>query len=120
MQVSKKFVGWLESWEDEPVLKKDLRSCEREVRKRVPKEWHKDRRHFEAMVSLVYSLGGTFLTANTPPLNPFAMVLKKAYSPATERVAGSAILMYKTRDRTLERSRAEQHLFIHGNYRHNQ
>ncbi len=118
MKVSTKFVNWISSWEGEEVSKKDLISSEKEVRKRVPKEWVKERRHFETMVALAYTMGPGVLTANSPPLTPLAMVLKKAYSPATERAAGSAILMYKTRDRTLDRSRAEQHLFLHGNYRH--
>jgi GH24 family phage-related lysozyme (muramidase) len=118
MKVSKKFVDWLSSWEGEEILKKDLIPVEKEVRKRVPKEWIKERRHFETMVALAYSVGAGVLTPNSPPLTPLAMVLKKGYTPATERSAGSAILMYKSRGTTLEQRRAEQHLFLHGNYRH--
>lgn len=119
MKVSTKFVAWLSSWEGKEISKKDLIPAEKEVRKRVSKEWVKERRHFETMVAMAYSMGPGVLTPNAPPLTPLAMVLKRQYNPAAERAAGSAILMYKTRERTLDRSRAEQHLFLHGNYRHN-
>lgn len=112
MKVSKKFVDWLSSWEGEEISKKDLIPFEKEVRKLVSAEWRKSRPHFETMVALAYSRGGQSFTTNTP----LALVLKKQYNQPNERAVGNAILLATHGD--LPRRKAEQYLFLHGNYRH--
>jgi GH24 family phage-related lysozyme (muramidase) len=113
MKVSKKFVDWLSSWEDEKILKKDLIPFEKEVRKRVPAEWRNSRPHFETMVAMAYTRGGDCLTVKTP----LSSVLKKHYNEVNDRAAANAILLARTG--TVHRRRAEQLLFLQGIYRHN-
>lgn len=112
MKVSKKFVDWLSSWEGEEISKKDLIPFEKEARKLVPVEWRESRPHFETMVALAYTRGGGTFTSNTP----LALALKKRYSQPNERAVGTGILLSKTGD--ISRRKAEEHLFLHGTYRH--
>jgi GH24 family phage-related lysozyme (muramidase) len=112
MKVSKKFIDWLSSWEGEEISKKDLIPFEKETRKLVPVEWRESRPHFETMVALIYSRGGKSLTANTP----LALALKKHHSQPNERAVATGILL--SRDGDIRRRKAEEHLFLHGNYRH--
>jgi hypothetical protein len=44
------------------------------------------------------------------------LALKKHYSEPNERAVGNAILLSRHGD--VHRRRAEQYLFLHGNYRH--
>lgn len=111
MKVSKKFMDWLEYWEGDKVLRKDLTALEKEVREVVPMEWRKERRHFETMVALAYTSGGvTFTTSNTP----LALAMRKHYSPPNERAVATGILLSKSG--SVLRRNAERELFLNGNY----
>lgn len=118
MVVSKNFVEWLSYWEDDKILKKDLRPCEKAVREYIPEEWRKERRHFETMVSLAHSLGPEIFTPRTPrsPIASLALVLNKHLTPANERSAATAILLSSRTDRSVRRRNAERELFLNGNY----
>jgi GH24 family phage-related lysozyme (muramidase) len=110
MKVSKKFMDWLEYWEGDKVLRKDLTALEKEVLESVPEEWRKERRHFETMVGLAYSRGEAVFTSNTP----VALTLKRHYSQPNERAFGTGILLSKTG--SFLRRNAERELFLNGNY----
>lgn len=121
-KVSKKFLDWLESWEGEKPKKKDISEAEDVVLDQVPEEWRKDRRQFEALVSIVYDMGAHILTS---PHNSLSQVLKTKYSPAKERRAGlSMLLLNKTAPAShkageIRRRAAQRHLFTTGGYNYN-
>lgn len=118
MKVSKKFMDWLEYWEGDKVLRKDITPLEKEVRKHIPEEWRKERRHFETMVSLAHSMGPEIFSPRTPrsPIASLALVLNKHLTPANERSAATAILLSSRTDRSVRRRNAERELFLNGNY----
>ncbi len=110
MKVSKKFMDWLEYWEGDKVLRKDLTALEKEVRENIPEEWRKERRHFETMVALAHTRGMETFTSNTP----LALAMKKHYSEPNERAVGTGILLSKSGSAL--RRNAERELFLNGNY----
>lgn len=111
--------------ESRELLKKDLARFEKAVVRLVPLEWRRERKHFEAMVSLAFNMGEEILTAS-PPLTSFALILKKKHNLANVRAAAAAILLYTKGGQPLRpmpglvrRRQAERKLFLTGEYDHN-